>query len=99
VANTLTLHPSGTNGCTPAPLNWKPDAQHKVAIVNHSGFEQTLSNITPGLLRAAPHGVITVPKDGCWQGTTGSHRPNPGTYTYEDGTARTIPRTGTIDPS
>jgi hypothetical protein len=95
MSDTLTLDPSGVDGCTPVENPWRPHPG-PVKIKNNSGFEQSLTNITKGVLAAAPHGTITIAKGGEWSGTaTGSK----GTYVYDDGMADAGPRTGTIDPS
>jgi hypothetical protein len=93
-SNTLTLNASGSGGCTPNKDPWRP-APGPVEILNKSGFEQTLTNVTKGVLAPAPHRIVTVPTEG-WPGTAGS---NKGTYIYDDGFPEAGPRTGTIDPS
>ena len=95
MSNTLTLNPSGTDGCTPSPDPWEPTKSGPVNIVNSSGHEQVLFNITPGLLAPAPGGSITVPTTG-WSGTVGNKK---GTYSYNDGLPTRGVRSGTIDPS
>ena len=48
---TLVLEPSGEGqGCAPNYVPWTPANGSLVAIYNASGREQTLSDITPGLL-------------------------------------------------
>lgn len=97
MSNMLTLEASGSGGCTPDQNPWKPTKGGSVTIKNNSGFDQILSNITPGLLN--PVGAsksITVTTTQDWNGTVGSTR---GTYTYNDGLAEEDPRNGTIDPS
>ena len=93
--NTLTLVASGTGGCSPDQNPWTPTKGGAVTISNTSGVSQTLSDITPGLLAAAPGGSITVPTTG-WSGRVGSAN---GTYVYNDGSTKRGTRTGTIDPS
>ena len=97
MSNTLNLGPSGSNGCTPDQNPWEP-VHGPVTITNTSGVEQTLTNITPGLLApASPQHTITVPTTTAgWSGTVGSTN---GTYSYEDGLADAGVRNGTIDPS
>lgn len=94
MSNTLTLNPSGTNGCVPDDNPWHPDGGQPVTIVNNSGFDQTLANVTPGLLAPAQQGTITVPTTG-WSGHVGR---GIGTYEYDDDIAGADVRTGTIDP-
>ena len=94
-SNTLTLLPSGDKGCIPDLDPWKPHKSGKVNIVNKSGFEQTLSNISKGLLSPSPHDTIIVPLEG-WAGTAGRKK---GTYQYEDGLEIEGVRNGTIDPT
>jgi len=95
MSDTLTLNPSGTEGCTPSPDPWKPSKGGPVTITNSSGFEQVLHNISPGLLNPSPGGSITVPTTG-WTGTVGNTK---GTYSYDDGLGMRGVRSGTIDPS
>lgn len=94
--STLTLNPAGTGGCAPSPDPWTPAKGSQVEIINSSGAEQTLTNISPGLLNSAPGGQITITSGGTWSGTVGN---NNGTYEYNDGSRERGVRTGTIDPS
>ena len=96
MSDTLTLNASGTGGCAPDQEPWAPGNGASVTIVNSSGSDQVLSNITPGLLAPAPNGSITVTTTTNWTGTVGS---NSGTYSYNDGSDKRGMRTGTIDPS
>ena len=97
MSNILILNETENGGCEPDQDHWHPTGDHKVTIVNNSGFEQILTNITNGVLTPARHLEVIVPKDGCWQGRSGRSQVT-GTYTYEDGSTA-VPRTGTIDPS
>lgn len=100
MSNTLTLEPSAAGqGCSPDQEPWRPTGGGRVAIVNSSGFEQQLTNITNGALNQSPHGVITIRENECWQGTVGRGGRQPYTYDYNDGEPAARPRTGTIDPS
>ena len=94
-SSTLTLLPSGKNGCTPEWNPWKPPKSGKVNIVNKSGSVQKLTNISKGLLNPSPHDTVIVPLDG-WSGTVGRKK---GSYQYEDGLDLEGVRDGTIDPS
>ena len=101
---TLVLEPSGEDqGCAPNYEPWTPAvADHhprKVAIYNASGYEQTLSDITPGLLNPTSPGPghqITLAPGSTWTGTVGNDN---GEYTYQGGLAAQVPRTGTINPT
>lgn len=95
MSNTLTLNPSGTEGCTPDQDPWQPTKSGPVTIANDSGYDQLLSNINNGLLNPSPHGSITVLKAG-WTGTVGNKK---GTYSFNDGLGSRGVRKGTIDPS
>jgi hypothetical protein len=93
----LTLEASGTNGCEPDKNPWYVCPGKAVEIVNNSGHEQTLSNISNGLISPSPQGRIVVPTSG-WTGRIGNGNTE-GTYQYEDGLPVAGPRTGIIDPS
>lgn len=95
MSNTLTLNASGSNGCSPSPDPWKPTKGAEVTIVNNSGVQQLLTNVTAGLLAPAPGNTVTVPTSG-WSGRVGQ---NKGTYSYEDGLPTRGVRNGTIDPT
>ena len=107
MCNTLTLKPSGTNGCTPDRNPWKPPQRTEVTITNSSGHEQTLSNIRNGcLIQTGGGGPVTSITLGTgdnnksWTGRAGAIG-NIGTYEYNDGVesgSRDM-RNGTIDPS
>lgn len=100
MSDTLTLKPSAEGeGCCPDQDPWQPTENGRVAIVNSSGFDQELTNITNGALNPSPHGVITIAKDECWHGPVGPNKVPPYTYEYDDGLPVAGPRTGTIDPS
>ena len=94
MSDTLTLGPSGDKGCTPDSDPWTPTKSGPVTILNTSGHEQILTNISKGLLASAPGGSITVPTTG-WSGTVGNKK---GTYDYNDGLGMRGVRSGTIDP-
>ena len=65
---TLVLEPSREGqGCAPNYEHWTPalaDGSRRVAIYNASGYEQTLSDITPGLLNPTSSGrqITLAPK-------------------------------------
>lgn len=92
----LVLNPSGVGGCVPDQEPWEPVGGSSVEIRNDSGSDQTLTNISQGLLAPAPHREIQISTGETWSGQVGNIR---GTYTYEDGLEDMVPRTGTIDPS
>ncbi|MEP4485992.1 MAG: hypothetical protein ABJ013_10215 [Halioglobus sp.] len=98
----LNLTPSGVGGCSPEPaepVDWKPKKKSLVAIVNSSGADQTLSNITVGMLKDQAGKEVThidVSNKGFWLGTVEQKK---GTYEYDDGETSAGPRTGRIDPS
>lgn len=94
-SSTLILKPSGKGGCVPASDPWNPPKSGKVKIVNNSGAEQKLTNISKGLLSPSPHNTVVVPEEG-WSGTVGNKK---GVYQYEDGSEDMGVRDGTIDPS
>lgn len=96
MSNTLTLNASGSGGCTPSDDPWTPTSGGAVTIVNNSGYDQDLTNITPGLLTPAPGNAITVTTTANWEGRVGTSN---GTYSYDDGLPEEDPRNGTIDPS
>jgi hypothetical protein len=103
MSNTLTLNPSGTNGCTPDQNPWRPANGANVTIINSSGHRQTLSNITNGCLIQAGGGritSITLDHNRDWTGKAGGIA-NRGTYQYDDGgeSPKRDMRSGTIDPS
>lgn len=91
----LNLTPSGAGGCSPEPLDWKAKKKSLVAIVNSSGADQTLSNITAGALSTGGTS-ISIKKDSFWLGTMEDKK---GSYEYDDGEPSAAPRTGRIDPS
>jgi hypothetical protein len=94
-SRTLTLISSGTGGCEPNYNPWKPPKSGPVNIINNSGVQQLLTNVSRGLLAPAPHKTVTVPITG-WSGAVGNKK---GTYQYEDGLEDMGVRNGTIDPS
>ena len=96
MTDTLTLSPSGDKGCEPSPDPWEPEGGTQVKIKNDSGYDQTLWDISPGLLNPAPGHEINIAKDKTWKGHVGNDE---GDYKYDDGLASTGPRSGTIDPS
>jgi hypothetical protein len=107
MSNTLTLNPSGTNGCTPDRNPWTPANGADVTIINSSGCTQTLSNITNGCLIQTGQGgerVTSITLDNNnnnrWTGKAGAVA-NRGTYQYNDGveSPKRDMRSGTIDPS
>jgi len=105
MSNTLTLNPSGTNGCTPDQDPWMPTNGADVTIINSSGHTQTLSNITNGCLiktgqGGGPATSITLDDNDRWTGKAGAVS-NRGTYYYDDGveSPKRDMRSGTIDPS
>jgi len=103
MSNTLTLNPSGTNGCTPDQDPWTPANGAEVTIINSSGYRQTLSSITNGCLiqtRGGRVNSITLDHNGDWTGRAGGIG-NRGTYQYDDGGPSPMldMRSGTIDPS
>ena len=97
-SSTLTLNPAGTGGCSPSEDPWQPPRGAQVCIHNNSGAEQTLSNISPGLLQArgGPVNQITLADGDNWNGVVGNSN---GTYEYNDGSRERGVRTGRIDPS
>ena len=105
MSNTLTLNPSGTNGCTPDQNPWTPTHGADVTITNSSGYTQTLSNITNGCLietgqGGGPATTITLDNNHNWTGKAGAVS-NRGSYDYDDGveSPKRDMRSGTIDPS
>ena len=96
MSDTLTLSASGTGGCSPDQNPWEPTSGGAVSIVNNSGAQQMLSDITPGLLNPAPGNSITISSGGTWNGRVGT---SSGTYSYNDGSNKRGMRNGTIDPS
>jgi|GEM_PF-2022502 len=95
-STTLTLNAAGTGGCAPSEDPWTPSRGAEVCIHNNSGAEQTLSNISSGLLAPAQGGQVTIADGGNWNGRVGN---NNGTYEYNDGSHERGVRTGRIDPS
>ena len=94
----LVLRAAGTGGCLPDPLDWKPKKNKRAAILNASGAEQELSNLTDDMLvdeDGNSVSSVTIAANGFWLGEVAKK----GEYTYQDGTAQAAPRTGTIDPS
>lgn len=95
-SHTLTLTASGVKGCEPDHNPWRPPKGSRVKIINDSGFEQTLTHISKGLLNPSPHDSVVIPANGEWSGTVGQQD---GSYQYEDGLKAMGVRDGTIDPS
>ena len=100
----MILKPSGVDGCEPDPQDWLPEKNAKVVILNDSGADQELTDISTKLLKDK-HGTwekTIFIKDGeFWEGKTGAKRNSPGSYVYQSGeTVKDVgPRNGTIDPS
>jgi len=98
----LILEPSGNRGCEPDEQIWQPPQGRWAYIINNSGFDQTLTNITPGALSPSPGGEFTIVAGGFVRKRVGRRHEPPYTYNYDDGLpqpADFVPRTGTIDPS
>ncbi|MGD8680601.1 MAG: hypothetical protein PVJ33_09555 [Lysobacterales bacterium] len=101
MSNTLTLNAAGTDGCSPYQNPWTPTHGAAVSIVNSSGHDQTLSNISNGCLIQTGGGAVTqidISSGGTWNGRAGGSN-NGGSYDYEDGSNKRGMRNGTIDPS
>lgn len=102
----MILMPSGDGGCLPQPLVWPTEKNAKVVIVNASGADQKLSNISDDLLKGDGGWVsnITISDGDFWSGKVGAKREegDPGNYIFDDGEEKKFedaPRVGTIDPS
>lgn len=100
-AQTLVLQPcNGTSeGCEPSYDPWTPPKGASVAIYNATDYQQSLTNISGGLLNPSPGNTITLDSGQTWCGTVGN---NSGGYDYNDCSTRgknVAPRRGTIDPS
>ena len=99
----MILNTSGEGGCLPEPLNWPTEKNTKVVIVNNSGADQILSNISDDLLKGDGGWVnrIEIADGEFWEGKVGAKREegDPGRYIFNDGEDGAAPRIGTIDPS
>ncbi|KAA9131549.1 hypothetical protein F3N42_09540 [Marinihelvus fidelis] len=100
IHDVLVLGPcaDGGEGCVPSEDPWRPPQQTEVVIVNLSGHEQSLTNISNALLTPVQHNQITIPAGKAWVGRVG-RRVDRGTYTYNACTDDAGPRNGTIDPA
>jgi hypothetical protein len=90
-------------GFKPVPVKWSPKKGSLVKIINISGVERELFNITEGLFVPDVRS-IRIEAGGVWYGLIGNV--NTGGYQYDDGCPppkgrlRTLAvRQGTIDPS
>ena len=96
----LILKPSGTAGCKPDPVDWEPQRNSNVVIVNASGANQQLHVLSGKKLLKNTQNTwkkyIFIEDGDYWIGKVGK---TDGDYQYEDGDPAAGPRVGTIDPS